>query len=333
MPMTGRKESVPEPERRRAANAALRDSIEEVCRHYAPSGARVEDCWEVRGEAGAVTLRVFLAGPMQGSWTDAATGGRGDALDLVAYLRGLDGAGALAEAERFLDRNASRGGAGGRGRGRRPDGAVRRPCRRDGRRKRPARRSAKRRKAGASRRTAVPHEPPADAASSRPGGEPESSGDETGPSRNAAADPDGVSFTADDRQRIRKTAEDVAWLRSRHTVRSLDARAHERAKARNVRHGRRWRREVLQVINVLALAAAWLFVGVAAENRYGVAELVAAYGAELPEGRRCPAARWRRLRLPSMTPVAAPASMPPSMQLAASCAAPCGRRDGRWSPM
>ena len=31
-------------------------------------------------------------------------GARGDALDLVAHLRGLDAAGALAEAERFLGR-------------------------------------------------------------------------------------------------------------------------------------------------------------------------------------------------------------------------------------
>ena len=98
-----------------------------------------------------------------------------------------------------------------------------------------------------------------------------------------ASVPDGVGFTADDRQRLRKTAEDIAWIRSHLTVRSLDAAVHTRSRVRKERHGRRWRREVLQVVNVLALAAVWLVLGVAAENRYGVAELVAAYGAELPE--------------------------------------------------
>ncbi len=105
--MTGRTGDVPDPERRGAANVALRDSIEEACRHYAPSGARVEDCWEVCDAGGRVALRVFLAGPKQGSWTEAATGERGDTLDLVVLLRGLDAAGALAEAERFLSRNAA----------------------------------------------------------------------------------------------------------------------------------------------------------------------------------------------------------------------------------
>ena len=138
--MTGRKETVPDPERRRAANAALKDSMEEVCRHYAPSGARVEDCWEVRGETGAVTLRIFLAGPMQGSWTDTATGARGDALDAVAHLRGLDAAGALAEAERFLGRSAAgpepKAGDAGEG-----QMALFGPLPEDRGRKRPARRS------------------------------------------------------------------------------------------------------------------------------------------------------------------------------------------------
>ena len=312
--MTGRKETVPDAERRRAASVALTNSIEEVCRYYAPSGARAGNCWEVRGETGAVTLRVFLAGPMQGSWTEAATGGRGDALDLVAHLRGLDAAGALAEAERFLDRKPAgpepKAREGGEGQMTLFDTLPESHGR-----KRTARRSARRRKAGASRRAAVPHEPPADASAPRPGDEPGNPDDETGRSRSAAenpapedgkaepgstdpargagsggdkseppaTDPDGVPFTADDRQRIRKTAEDVAWLRSRQTVRSLDARAHERAKAHNERHGRRWRREVLQGVNVLALAAVWLVLGVAVENRFGVSELVAAYGAELPE--------------------------------------------------
>lgn len=293
--MTGREESVPDAERRRAANAVLTGSIEEVCRHYAPSGSRVEDCWEVRGETGAVTLRVFLAGPMQGSWTDAATGARGDALDLVAHLSGLGAAGTLAEAERFLGRENAEperkaGDAGGGQMG------LFGPLPESGRRKRPSWRSGKGRKADASRRAAG-----ADGAADGPQASPEApapengrtestpsdpapdAGTDSGKSRPPAADPDGVSFTADDRQRIRKTAEDVAWLRSRHTVRSLDARAHERAKARKERQGRRWRRAGRELAGVLTLAAAWLMLGVAAENRYGVAELVAAYGAELPE--------------------------------------------------
>ncbi|MCY3669616.1 MAG: hypothetical protein OXH14_00855 [Alphaproteobacteria bacterium] len=311
--MTGREETVPDAERRRAANAALTSSIEEVCRHYAPSGSRVEDCWEVRGETGAVSLRVFLAGPMQGSWTDAATGGRGDALDLVAHLRGLDAARALAEAERFLDqenagpeRNAGDAGDGQMGLFETlPEGR---------RRKRAARQSGKGRKAGASRPAARPHEPPADAASPCPGDNPAGAGDETGHSRNAAAAPEdgkaepgpmdpaqdartgsgesgppatdaaGVSFSADDRQRIRKTAEDVAWLRSRQAVRSLDARAHERAKARKNEQGRRRRRTGLKAAVILALAVFGPVLGVMGEYRYGVVDFASVLGAELPEG-------------------------------------------------
>lgn len=81
--MTGCRETVPDPESRRAASAALTDSIEKACRRYAPSGSRAGDCWEVREKGGGVSLRVFLAGPVQGSWTAAATDARGDALDLV----------------------------------------------------------------------------------------------------------------------------------------------------------------------------------------------------------------------------------------------------------
>ena len=276
--MTGRKESVPDPERRRAANAALKDSIEEVCRHYAPSGSRVADCWEVRGETGAVSLRVFLAGSMQGWWTEAGTSGRGDVLDLVAHLSGLDAAGALAEAERFLGRENAEpepeaGDAGG------GQMALFGPLPEDRGRKRPARRSGKRRKAGASRRAAkTEREPPAGGAASRPGDEPTGAGDaadgpqvspeEAAPedgkkqppppdpapdagtgsdkSGTPAPDPDGVSFSADDRQRIRKSAEDSAWIRKHLTVRSLDAGAHERAKARREGHGRRRRLSRLQ---------------------------------------------------------------------------------------
>lgn len=307
--MTGREETVPDTERRRATSAALKDSIEEVCRHYAPSGARVEDCWEVRGETGAVTLRVFLAGPMQGSWTDAATGARGDALDLVAHLHGLDAAGTLAEAKRFLggsapepDRKAGDAGDGQMG--------LFGPLPESGGRKRPARRSGKARKAGASRRAAeTEREPPAGGAASRPGAGPAGAGDAadgpqafpetpargdgrtepaqdsgTGSGRSGppAPDPDGVWFTAEDRQRIRKTAEDVAWLRSRHTVQSLDARAHERAKARRERHGRQWRRAGLKAAGIVALAAFVSVLSAMGEYRYGIVNFASVLGAERP---------------------------------------------------
>ena len=303
--MKGCKMDVPDPEQRRAANAALMDSIEEVCRHYAPSGARVEDCWEVREAGDRVALRVFLTGPMRGSWTEAATGERGDALDLVAWLGGLDGAGALAEAERFLRRNAVEPEDGGGDQmglfGALPESRKR---------KRPPRRSGKARNAGPLRRVAMSHEPPAGGPAPRPGDGAAGAGDATGrsqgspdapggrkeappppePAQDAGPDgrrpgqpetsPDGLGFTADDRQRLRKAAEDAAWLRSRHTIRSLDAEAHGRAKARSERHGRRWRRAV-EAASVLALAAVWLALGVAVETLYGVSELVAAYGVEL----------------------------------------------------
>ena len=311
--MTGRKETVPDPERRRAASAALTDSMEEVCRHYAPSGPRAGDCWEVREDGGGVSLGVFLAGAVQGWWTDAATDARGDALDLVARLRGLDAAGALAEAERFLGRNAAgpepKAGDAGEG-----QMALFQTLPESGGRKRPARRFARCRKPDTSRRAAMPHEPSADAVSSRPGGEPESAGDETGQSRRAAearapgdgkkeptppdtaqgagpgpagsrhpvSDPGGVSFTAEDRQRIRKMAEDVAWLRSRQTVRSLDARAHERAKARKDERHRRWHRSGLKAAGIVALAVSGLLVGVMGEYRYGVMNFASVLGAERP---------------------------------------------------
>lgn len=265
--MKGRRMDVPDPERRRAANAALTEIIEEVCRHYAPSGARVEDCWEA-GEAGdGVTLRVFLTGPMQGSWTDAATGARGDALDLVAWLGGLDVTGALAEAERFL---------GGRAAGPEPKdgdaaggqsglfGAL--PERR--KRKRPARRAGKSRNAGPSRQAAAKHEPPDGGAAPRPG--------------NEQAAPEGIGFTADDRQRLRKAAEDAAWLRSRQTIRLLDAEAHGRAQARRKEHGRRWRRTGLKAAVILALAVFGPVLGVMGEYRYGVVDVASVLGAELP---------------------------------------------------
>ena len=290
--MTGREMEVPDPERRRAANAALGDSMEEVCRHYAPSGARVEDCWEVREAGDGAVLRVFLAGPMRGSWTDAATGARGDALDLVARLCGLDAAGALAEAERFPGRTAAGpeaedGGGGGQMGlfGALPE---------SGGRKRPSRRSGK-------ARNAAPHEPLSGDPAPRPGDDPEGAGDAADGSQESPDAPapenrkepstpansaDGAGFTAEDRQRLRKAAEDAAWLRSRQTIRSLDAEAQARSRARRERHGRRWRRTGLKAAGVLLLAVFGPILGVMGEYRYGVVDMASVLGAELPEDAR-----------------------------------------------
>ena len=317
--MEGRAMDVPDAEHRRTANAALTGIIEEVCRHYAPSGARVEDCWEVGDAGDGVALRVFLTGPMQGSWTEAATGARGDALDLVARLGGLDAAGALAEAERFLGRNASEpdrnaGDAGG------GQMALFGPLPESGGRKRPARRSGKGRSARASRRASARQEPqagdavppsgdePADtdeaaagSQSSPDAGAPEDGkagpaptdpGQDAGPgpgeSGPPASAPDGVSFSAEDRQRIRKTAEDAAWTRSHLTVRSLDARVHERAKARKEKHGRRRLRSGLKAAAMLAFAVFGPALGAMGEYRYGVVDMASVLGAELDEDARIP---------------------------------------------
>ena len=307
--MTGRGPDVPEPERRRAANAALTDFIEELCGHYVPAGARVEDCWEVRDGEGRVALRVFLAGPMQGSWTDAVTGKRGDALDLVAHLRRLDAAGALAEAEAFLSLGADEPDA---------DGAAGieqmalfDPLPEARERRRRGKRSSTVRKAGdpgrpertggepaagvdASRNPAGPGaadnpagRPAPSASGSGPGHPPETQAAATvrGPDV-PASDADGVAFTAEDRQRLRKTAEDVAWIRSRQTVRSLDAEAHARARARREQQGRRWRRSGLKAAGIVALAVFGPILGVMVESRYGIEELVGTYGAELAEDAR-----------------------------------------------
>ncbi len=318
--MEGHEMDVPDAERRRAANAALTGIIEEVCRHYAPSGARVEDCWEVRAAGDRAALRVFLAGPMQGSWTEAAAGARGDALDLVARLGGLDAAGALVEAERFLSRQSMEPDrkaedAGG------DQMALFGTLPESRERKRRARRSARGRKAGASRRAATTqHDPPAGDAVPPSGGEPagtdevasgsqsspdapELEGGKAGPaptnpgqdagpgpgeSGPPATEPDGVSFSAEDRQQIRKSAEDAAWTRSHLTVRSLDARAHERAKARREKHGRRWLRSGLKAAAILAFAVFGPALGAMGEYRYGVVDMASVLGAELDEDASIP---------------------------------------------
>ncbi len=306
--MTGRGSDVPEPERRRAANAALTGFIEELCGHYAPAGVRVEDCWEVRDGEGRVALRVFLAGPMQGSWTDAVAGKRGDALDLVAHLRRLDAAGALAEAEAFLSRGADEADAGeavgveqmalfdplGEAREhlrrRRRPGTVRkagdpgRPERTGG--EPAAGVDASRNPAGPGAGE-NPADRPAPSASGRgPGHPPETKAAATvrGPDV-PASDADGDAFSGEDRQHIRKTAEDVAWIRTRLTARSLDAEAHDRASARGEGHGRR-RRTGLKAAGIVALAVFGPILGVMVESRYGIEELVGTYGAELAEDAR-----------------------------------------------
>jgi hypothetical protein len=91
---------------RLAANA------EAVCRHYLPNGKRAGAYWcvgDVHGAPGR-SLYVRLRGPLSGKgaagrWTDAATGERGDLLDLIRAAQSLSGlADALEEARRFLDR-------------------------------------------------------------------------------------------------------------------------------------------------------------------------------------------------------------------------------------
>ena len=186
-------------------------------------------------------------------------------------------------------------------------------------RKRPVRRSGRGRNAGASRRTpAAQQESPVEDAVPPSGDEPagadeaaagsQSSPDAFAPedrkvaptpadpahgagtdhhgSGHLATDPDGVAFTAEDRQHLRRTAEDTAWIRSRLTVRSLDAEAHARAKARRDGHDRRWQRFGLKAAGYVAVAMIGQVLGVAVEHRYGVTELVAAYGAELAEDAR-----------------------------------------------
>ena len=313
--MKGRTGDVPDPERRRAANAALTDSIEEICRHYASSGAHVDGCWEVRSAGDRLSLRVFLTGPMQGSWTDAATGARGDALDLVARLGGLDAVGALTEAERFLGRDEAgpkrkSGDAGG------GQMALFGTLPESGARKRPVRRSGKGRKAGASRRAATTRQEPQVGDAAPPSGDEPADADEAGAGSQSSPDagapedgketptpadprqdagpgpgesgppasaPDGAGFTADDRQRLRKSAEDAAWTRSHLTVRRLDSRAHDRAKARKDGHDRRRRgtRAIAASCGVLAVALPLL--GVAVEERYGVMDRAALLVASLDD--------------------------------------------------
>ena len=90
----------------RALAHALAARAEAVCRHYLPQGRRSGRYWtagDVHGVPGR-SLYVRLAPPgTVGWWTDAATGERGDLLELLRCQRGEPGmAGAMAEARRFL---------------------------------------------------------------------------------------------------------------------------------------------------------------------------------------------------------------------------------------
>lgn len=89
-----------------ALAAALGARAEAVCRHFLPRGRRQGRYWtvgDVRGAPGR-SLYVRLAPPgTPGWWTDAATGERGDLLELIRrHLGAATLAPALAEARTFL---------------------------------------------------------------------------------------------------------------------------------------------------------------------------------------------------------------------------------------
>ncbi|WP_026784615.1 DUF7146 domain-containing protein [Pleomorphomonas koreensis] len=86
----------------------LADHAEAVCRHYLDAGRRQGNYWqvgEVRNTPGRsmfVRLKDSPKGPA-GKWTDAATGERGDLLDVIRESLGLvDFADVVEEARRFL---------------------------------------------------------------------------------------------------------------------------------------------------------------------------------------------------------------------------------------
>ena len=86
--------------------AALARRAEAVCRRYLPRGRRLGRYWvagNLDGDPGR-SLYVRLDGPgAPGKWTDAATGERGDLLDLVRHRSGAPTLrAALAEARAFL---------------------------------------------------------------------------------------------------------------------------------------------------------------------------------------------------------------------------------------
>ena len=89
-------------------SAALAARAEEICRTWLPNGRRAGNYWQagsVAGERGQ-SLYVHLAGGRRGKWTDAATGEKGDLLDLIraasGHARMVD---AMDEARAFLGGN------------------------------------------------------------------------------------------------------------------------------------------------------------------------------------------------------------------------------------
>ena len=85
---------------------ALGERAEAVCRHYLPRGRRCGRYWlvgNVRGDRGdSMYVRLGPPGTV-GWWSDAATGERGDLLELLRRQRGdARMAGAMAEARQFL---------------------------------------------------------------------------------------------------------------------------------------------------------------------------------------------------------------------------------------
>ncbi len=83
----------------------LAQQAEAVCRTYLSHGRREGAYWTVGDVLNTPgrSLYIRLQGDRAGKWTDAATGERGDLLDLIARNRGLDRLGeALEEARCFL---------------------------------------------------------------------------------------------------------------------------------------------------------------------------------------------------------------------------------------
>jgi phage/plasmid primase-like uncharacterized protein len=94
----------------RELSRGLAENVEAVCKHYLSNGRRTGNYWivgDVNNHAGR-SLFVRLKGPLsgkgaRGKWTDAASGERGDLLDLIAVREGYESIGrALDEARRFL---------------------------------------------------------------------------------------------------------------------------------------------------------------------------------------------------------------------------------------
>ena len=82
----------------------LAERIEPLCRELLPNGRRGGAEWRcgsVNGEPGQ-SLGVHLVGAKAGNWADFAGDERGDALDLVKHVHGLDTTGAIKWAKAWL---------------------------------------------------------------------------------------------------------------------------------------------------------------------------------------------------------------------------------------